>query len=169
MDCSSPGFFIISQSLFKLKIIELVIPSNRLILCCLFLLLPLVFPSIRVFSSEFALRIRWPKYWSFCISPSLHPIYQQILLALPSIYISSWPLSSTSASLRRRRPGAGLSPGFKRHSRKYMVCSQNNEETPSNQHSLFSFQSNIHIFFIKNAIAALFGSKKKYLNHYEGK
>ena len=51
----------------------------------------------------------------------------------------------------------------------YLVCSQNNEETPSNQHSLFSFQSNIHIFFIKNAIAALFGSKKKYLNHYEGK
>ena len=52
--------------------IELVMPSNRLILCRLLLLLPSVFPSIRVFSSESALRIRWPKYWScsFNISPS---------------------------------------------------------------------------------------------------
>ena len=45
-------------------------PSNHLILCCLLLLLPPVFPSIRVFSSESALHIRWPKYWSFSISPS---------------------------------------------------------------------------------------------------
>ena len=52
--------------------IELVMPSNRLILCRLLLLLPSVFPSIRVFSSEWALRISWPKYWSFSfnISPS---------------------------------------------------------------------------------------------------
>ena len=91
--------FIVSWSLLKFMSIDSVMTSNHLILCCPLLLLPLVFPSIRVFSSEFALRIRWPKYWSFCISPSLHPIYQQILLALPSIYISSWPLSSTSASL----------------------------------------------------------------------
>ena len=47
-------------------------PSNHLILCCLFLLLPSIFPSIRVFSNESVLRIRWPKYWcfSFSISPS---------------------------------------------------------------------------------------------------
>ena len=45
-------------------------PSNHLILCCLFLLLPTIFPSIRVFSKESALCIRWPKYWSFSISPS---------------------------------------------------------------------------------------------------
>ena len=52
--------------------IELVMPSNHLILCCPLLLLPSIFPSIRVFSSESALRIRWPKYWSFSfnISPS---------------------------------------------------------------------------------------------------
>ena len=49
--------------------IELVLPSNHLNLCCL-LLLPSIFPSIRVFSSESALRIRWPKDWSFSISPS---------------------------------------------------------------------------------------------------
>ena len=58
--------FTISWSLLKLMSIELVMPSNCLILCCSFLLLP----SIRVFSSELALCIRWPKYWSFSISPS---------------------------------------------------------------------------------------------------
>ena len=52
--------------------IELGMPSNHLILCCPVLLLPSIFPSIRVFSSESALRIRWPKYWSFSfgITPS---------------------------------------------------------------------------------------------------
>ena len=61
-----------SQSLLKLMSIESVIPSNHLILCCLLLLLPSIFPSIRVFSNESALRIRWPKCWSFSlnISPS---------------------------------------------------------------------------------------------------
>ena len=59
-----------SQSLLKPMSIESVIPSNHLILCHPLLLLPSIFPSIRVFSSESALRIRWPKYWSFSISPS---------------------------------------------------------------------------------------------------
>ena len=60
-----------SRSLLKLMSFELVIPSNHLILCPL-LLLPSIFPNIRVFSNESALRIRWPKYWSFGfnISPS---------------------------------------------------------------------------------------------------
>ena len=61
-----------SQSLLKLMSIELVMPSNYLILCRPLLLLPSIFPSIRVFSDESALCIRWPKYWSFSfnISPS---------------------------------------------------------------------------------------------------
>ena len=61
-----------SQSLLKLTSIKLVIPSNHLILCHPLLLLPSIFPSIRVFSKESVLRIRWPKYWnfSFSISPS---------------------------------------------------------------------------------------------------
>ena len=61
-----------SQSLLKLMSIESVIPSDHLILCCPLLLLSLIFPSIRVFSNESALHIRWPKYWgfSFNISPS---------------------------------------------------------------------------------------------------
>ena len=61
-----------SQNLLKLMSIESVMPSNHLILCHPLLLLPSIFPSIRVFSSESALLIRWPKYWSFSfnISPS---------------------------------------------------------------------------------------------------
>ena len=61
-----------SQSLPKLMSIESVMPSNHLILCHPFLLLPSIFPSIRVFSSESVFGIRWPKYWSFSfsISPS---------------------------------------------------------------------------------------------------
>ena len=62
--------FSISPSLLKLMSIESMMPSNHLILCRPLLLLPSVFPSIRVFSNESALRIRWPKSWSFSISPS---------------------------------------------------------------------------------------------------
>ena len=59
-----------SQSLLKLMSIESVKPSNHLILCHHLLLLPPIFPSIRVFSNESALQIRWPKYWSFSFSIS---------------------------------------------------------------------------------------------------
>ena len=74
MDCSTPGLpvHLQLQEFTKLTSIKLVMPSNHLIFCCLLLLLPSIFPSIRVFSNESALRIRWPKYWSFSfnISPS---------------------------------------------------------------------------------------------------
>ena len=59
-----------SQSLLKLMSIQLVMPSNHLILCCPILLLPSIFPSIRVFSNESFLYISWPKYWSFNFSIS---------------------------------------------------------------------------------------------------
>ena len=62
--------FTISLSFRKLMFIESVMPSNHLILCCPLLLLPLVFPSIRVFSNQPALPIRCPKYWSFHLSLS---------------------------------------------------------------------------------------------------
>ena len=62
--------FTISRSLFKLLSIELVMPSNHLILYYSLLLLPSLFPSIRVFFNELVLYIRWPEYWSFSISPS---------------------------------------------------------------------------------------------------
>ena len=70
--CQDSLSITISQSLLKLMSIESVMPSKHLILCHPLLLLPSVFPSIRVFSNESVLHIRWPKYWSFSfsISPS---------------------------------------------------------------------------------------------------
>ena len=77
MDCSMQAFLSIpnAQSLLKLMSIKLVTPSNHPILCCPLLLMPSVFPSIRVFSSEWVLHIRWPKYWSFNFSISLSSEY----------------------------------------------------------------------------------------------
>ena len=68
-----------SQSLFKLMSIALVMPSNLLILCCLLLLLPSIFPSIRVFSNESVVHIRWPKYWSFSFSISSSSVYSGLI------------------------------------------------------------------------------------------
>ena len=59
-----------SWNLLKLMSIKSVMPSNHLILCRPLLLLPSIFPSIRVFSNESVIHIRWPKYWSFSIGPS---------------------------------------------------------------------------------------------------
>ena len=70
--CQASLSFTISRSLLKLMFIELVMPSNYRVLCHPLLLLPSIFPSIWIFSSESALHIKWPKYWSFSfsISPS---------------------------------------------------------------------------------------------------
>ena len=75
MDCSMPGFpvhgvYSNSWSLLKLMSIELVMPSNHLFLCHPLLLPPSILPSIRVFSSELVLHIRWPKYWNFSFRTS---------------------------------------------------------------------------------------------------
>ena len=75
MDCSmqaSLSHGVCSWSMLKFMPVESVMPSNHLILCCPLLLLSSIFPSIMVFSNKSALRIRWPKYWSFSfsISPS---------------------------------------------------------------------------------------------------
>ena len=68
--CEAVLSFTISWSLLELKSTESVMPPNRLILCRPLLLLPSMFPSIRVFSNESALHIKWPKYWSFSFSTS---------------------------------------------------------------------------------------------------
>ena len=68
-----------SWSLLKPMSIELVMPSNHVILCCPLLLLPSIFPSIRVFSNEPVLHIRWPKYWSFSFSISLSNEYSGLI------------------------------------------------------------------------------------------
>ena len=81
MDFSMPGLPSITNSwnLLKLMSIELVMPSNHLILCHPLLLLPSVFSSIRVFSNESVLRIRWPKYWSFSFSLSPSNKYLRLI------------------------------------------------------------------------------------------
>ena len=70
INCSTPGFPVLhmSWSFLKLMSIESVMPSNHLILCCTLLLLPSIFPSIRVFPNDSVLHIQWPKYWSFSFS-----------------------------------------------------------------------------------------------------
>ena len=80
-DCSTPGFPVLtnSQSLLKLMSMESVIPSNHLILCHPLLLLSSIFASIRVFSSESVLRIRWPKYWSFTFNISRSNEYSGLI------------------------------------------------------------------------------------------
>ena len=72
MDCSTPGFLSLtnSRSLLKFTSIESTMPSKHLLFCRPLLLLHSIFPSITVFSNESVLRIWWPKYWSFRISPS---------------------------------------------------------------------------------------------------
>ena len=99
-----------SWSLLKLMSIESVMPSNHLILCHPLLLPPSIFPSIRVFSNESALRIRWPKYWSFSfnISPSNeHPglisfrMHWLDLLAIQQLSRDSQVFSNTTVQKRQ--------------------------------------------------------------------
>ena len=97
-----------SQSLLKLRSIESVMPSNHLILCCPFLLPPSIFPSIRVFSNESVLQIRWPKYWSFSFSISASSEYSGLisfrmewlyLLAIQGTFKSLLQQHSSKASI----------------------------------------------------------------------
>ena len=84
MDCSTPDLSITnSRSLLKLMFIESVMPSNHLILWRPLLLLPSIFPSIRVFSNESLLHIRWPKYLSFSFSISPSNEYSELILGGP--------------------------------------------------------------------------------------
>ena len=77
--CQASLSFTISQSLLKLMSIESVMLPNHLILCCPLLLLPSIFPSIRVFSIESAVCIRWPMYWNFNFSISPSNEYSELI------------------------------------------------------------------------------------------
>jgi len=90
--------FTISQSLLKLMTIESVMPSNHLVLCHPLLLLPSIFPSIRVLSSESALPIRWPKYWSFTLSISPSSEYSG-LISLRTDWLDILAVQGTLRSL----------------------------------------------------------------------
>ena len=87
----------ISWSLFKLMSIELVMPANHRILCHPLLLLPSIFPSIKVFSIKSALRIRWPKYWSFSLSISPPKEYWGLI----SFRIDWFDLFAVQVTLKR--------------------------------------------------------------------
>ena len=110
MDCSKPGLPVYHQllNLLKLTSIESVMPSNHLILFCSLLLLPSIFPSIRVFSNESVLHIRWPKYWSFSFSISPSNDYSGLisfriwldLLAVQGTLKSLLQCYSSKASIR---------------------------------------------------------------------
>ena len=94
-------FFMISWSLLKLMSIESVMPSNHVILCHP-LLLPSIFPSIRGFSNELALCIKWPKYWSFSFSISPSNEYAGLISFRIDIWSPCSPRDSQSAWGRQR-------------------------------------------------------------------
>ena len=85
MDCSMPDFPVLHRlpAFAQTHVHWLRMPSNHLILCHPLLLLPSIFPSIRVFSSESALRIRWPKYWSFSITAAV--VAAKLLQSCPTL------------------------------------------------------------------------------------
>ena len=135
-------FLAISWSLPKFMSIELVMLSNHLILlfCCLFLLLPSVFPSIRVFSDKSGLHIRWPKYWSYSFSISPFNEYSGLisfridwlhLLAVQGILESSWTpqfksINSSVFSLLYNPTLTPILDYWKNHSFDYTdLCQQN--------------------------------------------
>ena len=97
LDCRTPGFPIHHQHLELAQTcdakLESVMPSNHLILCHPFLLLPSIFPSIRLFSNEPAFHIRWPKYWTFGISPSNESV---LLIMWPNLLCKTVLKSSES-------------------------------------------------------------------------
>ena len=112
MDCSILGLLSItnSRSSLKLMFIESVMPSNHLIFCHPLLLLPSIFPSIRVFSKELVLHIKWPKYWNFSFSISLSNEPLDFLPLLQAIF-----------------PMQGLNPGLL-HCRQILYHSQHPRE-----------------------------------------
>ena len=138
VDRSTPGFPVpVSRSLLKLMCIESVMPSNHLIPCRPFLLLPSIFPSIRVFSNELTLPIRWPKYWSFSFSISPSNEYSGLISFRIDFLAVQGTLRSLSAPQFESITSLALSPLYgpalisihdywKHHSFDYMdICWQN--------------------------------------------
>ena len=94
---ASPSFTI-SRNVLKFMFTELVMPSTRLLFCFPLLPLPSVFPSIKVFSSELALHIRWPKYWNFSFSISLSNEYSELI----SFRMNCFDLLAVQGTLKSR-------------------------------------------------------------------
>ena len=118
--------FTVSRSLLKLMSIESVMPSSHLILCHLLLLLPSIFPSIRVLSNELALCIRWPKYWSFSFSISPSNEYSE-LISFKTDWLDLLAVQGTlksllqHCSLKHQFCGAQPSPWSHSHVRSWLL------------------------------------------------
>ena len=106
-----------SQSLLKLMSIESVMPSNRLILCHPLFLLPSIFPSIRVFSNEKVLCIRWPKYWNFSFSINNSNEYSGLM----SFRMDRFDLLVVQGILKSLHQHRSLKASFLRHSAFFIV------------------------------------------------
>ena len=119
MDCSSPALPNITNSLSLLKLIsiESVMPSNHLILCLPLLLLPSIYPSIRVFSNESVLCIRWPKYWSFSFSITPSNEYSGLI----SFRIDWLDLRAVQGTLKSLLQQHSSKASILRHSGLFMV------------------------------------------------
>ena len=115
--CQASLSFTISESLLKLISIESVMPSNHLIFCHPLLLLPSIFPSIRVFSNESALLIKWPKYWSFSFSISPTNEYSGLI----SFRIDWFDLLAVQGTLKSLLQHHNLKVSVLRHSAFFMV------------------------------------------------
>ena len=116
-DCQASLLITNSRSLLKLMPIESVMPSNHLILCHPLLLLLSIFPSIRVFSNESALCIRWPKYWSFSLSISPSNEYSGLI----SFRIDWLDLLAVQGALRSLLQYHGSKPPILLHSAFFIV------------------------------------------------
>ena len=119
MDCSTSGLPVHHhlQSLLKFMSIELMMPSSHLILCCPLLLLPSIFPSIRVFSNESVLRIRWSKYWSFSFSISPSNEYSGLI----SFKIDWFDLFAVQGTLKSLLPHHSSKASILQHSAFFIV------------------------------------------------
>ena len=112
MACQASLSFTVSQSLFKLLSIESVMPSNHLIFCCPLLLLPSIFPSIRIFSNESGFHIRWPKYWSFNFNISPSNEYSELI----SFRMDWLDLLAVQVTLKSLRQHHSLKASILQHS-----------------------------------------------------
>ena len=119
MNCSTPGFFVhhYLPEFAQTQSIELVMPSNHLILCHPLLLLPSIFPTIRVFSNESALCVRWPKYWSFTFSISPSNEYSGLI----SFRIDWFDLLAFHGTLKSLLQHHGSKASILQHSAFFMI------------------------------------------------
>ena len=117
MNCSAPGFLVLHYLPEFAQTIELVMPSNHLILCCRLLLLLSIFPSVKAFSNESALHIRWPKYWSFNFSISPFNEYSRLI----SFRIDWFGLLAIQGTLKSLLQYHSLKTSIIRHSAFFII------------------------------------------------